>query len=70
AIYDYNKAIDIDPKLAKPYDNRGAAFLVIGEAERACSDFIKACELGECSTYDLVKSKGYCDLNFYAFAVQ
>ena len=52
AISDFNKAIEINPRLISVYDNRGAAYkkrgllyVQKGDLERALSDFNKALEL-------------------------
>jgi tetratricopeptide (TPR) repeat protein len=42
AIYEYTKAIDIDPNLAKAYDNRGVAYAQEGSLDRAIADFTMA----------------------------
>src|ERR1700733_5829284 len=42
AIYDYTMAIDIDPNLAKAYDNRGVAYAREGSLSRAIADFTMA----------------------------
>jgi tetratricopeptide (TPR) repeat protein len=45
AISAYNKAIKLNPKLVKAYNNRGIAILVTGLYEKAIADFTKAIEL-------------------------
>jgi tetratricopeptide (TPR) repeat protein len=42
AIYDYTKAIDINPSLAKAYDNRGVAYAQKGFLAPAIADFTMA----------------------------
>jgi len=42
AIYEYTKAIDINPNLAKAYNNRGVAYAQEGSLSRAISDFTMA----------------------------
>ena len=42
AIVDYTKAIDINPNLAKAYNNRGVAYAQEGSFSRAISDFTMA----------------------------
>src|SRR3989337_107555 len=52
AIEDYNKAIALDPNFAQAYTTRGLLYLVkLGNKEKGCSDWKKACELGECGNY-------------------
>jgi Tfp pilus assembly protein PilF len=45
AIDIYNKAIKIDPKLAKAYNNRGIAYVWKKQYDLALTDFNKAIEL-------------------------
>jgi tetratricopeptide (TPR) repeat protein len=54
AIADYNKAIEIDPKLAAAYRSRGNAYADKGEYDRAIMDYTKAIEIDPkyASAYD------------------
>jgi len=45
AISDYNKALQINPKLAEAYCARGRTYLLKGEYEQAMSDLNKAIEM-------------------------
>lgn len=45
AISDYNKAIDIDPKFVKAYNNRGIAKSDLNDFKGAISDYTKAIEI-------------------------
>ena len=45
AISDFNKAIEIDPKHAMAYSNRGNAYGEKGQYDRAISDYTKAIEI-------------------------
>jgi len=45
AIPHYNRAIELNPASAKAYNNRGGAYLALGEQAKAVSDFNKALEL-------------------------
>jgi tetratricopeptide (TPR) repeat protein len=45
AIDDYNKAIEINPKDAAAYYNRGNAYEKKGDKARAIADFSKAIEI-------------------------
>jgi tetratricopeptide (TPR) repeat protein len=45
AISDYNKAIELDPKLSEAYTNRGNAYVRLGQLNQAISDCNKAIEL-------------------------
>ena len=42
---DFDHAIELDPKLAKAYANRGASYLGKGEIDPALADFDRAIEL-------------------------
>ena len=42
AIDDWNKAIELDPKLAQAYNNRGAAYNGTGEHDLAIKDYTTA----------------------------
>ena len=45
AITDFNQAININPKLAEPYYNRGNARLALGDKQGAISDLQQAANL-------------------------
>ena len=45
AISDYNKAIEINPRDAKAYNNRGNAYQRKGQYDQAISDYNKALEI-------------------------
>ena len=42
AIVEYDKAIRLDPQLAKAYTNRGSAYGSLGQEQRALQDFNEA----------------------------
>jgi tetratricopeptide (TPR) repeat protein len=46
AIYDYIKAIEIEPKHALAYYRRGITEIAMGRNNDACTDLRKALELG------------------------
>ena len=46
AISDYTKAIEIDPKYADVYRNRGISKELIEDMKGACADWRKASDLG------------------------
>jgi len=61
AIDDLTKAIEVNPKDAAVYLFRGIIYFEdLGNKVKGCSDFKKACELGECKTYNLAKQNGDC----------
>jgi tetratricopeptide (TPR) repeat protein len=45
AISDFNKAIEIDPRLAHAYNNRGWAYMKKWRYDQAISDFDKTIEI-------------------------
>lgn len=46
AMEDFNKAITLDPNLAKNYKNRGLVYKQLGDMGKAISDFQKVCDMG------------------------
>jgi len=60
AISDFNKAIELLPD-EKFYNARGRLFKDMGETEKACTDFKRACELWDCDNYNMAKSEGLCE---------
>lgn len=62
AMQHYNEAINIVPKYALAYNNRGLAYLKYLNVDRAlgCADLQKACSYGYCKGLGWAKGKGYC----------
>lgn len=61
AISDLNRAIELNPRYTAAYLNRGVIYLnELGNVIKGCADFQKACDLGDCRSYNLIKQKGYC----------
>ena len=61
AISDFTNAIEINPKFDEAYNNRGFTYFVNLENKvKGCADFKKACELGNCKNYNMVKQSGDC----------
>ena len=60
AIAYFNKAIELNPRDADAYNNRGLAYYYKGLNYKACSDFKWACEFGFCKGYEFAKRKGGC----------
>ena len=60
AIVDYDKAIELKPKLTLAYDNRGLAFFQKGQYDRAIADYRKALEIdpSNSSARDKLKALG------------
>ncbi len=62
AIIDYSKAIELDPQYAKAYHNRGLIYFTkIEDKTKGCADWKRACELGECTNYNIARKKGLCE---------
>lgn len=59
AINDFNKAIELDPMHADAYINRGVT-KYLGNLGEYCSDFKKACNLGDCGGLSWTKKNGLC----------
>ena len=51
AFAEFKKAIEINPKYSGAYNKRGLAMWTLGNTKMACSDWKRACELGECDYY-------------------
>ena len=60
AIVEYSQAVGIDQSIATTFVNRGIAYSKTGQNDRACSDWRKACDLGECNMIVLAKQRGLC----------
>jgi tetratricopeptide (TPR) repeat protein len=61
ALEDYNSAIEIDSLNPAVYVNRGLFYMVkMGDKDKACEDWKKACDLGRCKNYELAKKNGDC----------
>ena len=61
AIEDFNEAIRLNPKYAEAYSNRGFVYMVkLENKKKACSDWKRACELGDCINLNLAIKKGVC----------
>ena len=56
---DFTKAIELNPKFADAYYNRGFAMSKLNNKNAACQDFSKARELGLQGNYDLINQ--YCN---------
>ena len=46
AIHDYNKVIEVNPRYAEAYNNRGIAYFYKGDYDQAIRDSTKAIEIG------------------------
>lgn len=61
AIREFSRALEINPKYAEAYSNRGFTYLVKLENKvKGCADWKKACELGDCDNYNNAKQFGDC----------
>jgi len=50
AIADCDRAIELNPKLAKAFDNRGSAKLAKGDVVGAADDFAQAAKLAQAAS--------------------
>jgi len=55
AIADFTKAIELNPKDAGSYYNRGVVYYFKGNIEKACFDAKHACSLGYCKAYSFLQ---------------
>ncbi|MGD0279384.1 MAG: tetratricopeptide repeat protein [Smithella sp.] len=60
AIEDCNMVIRLKPYLAQSYINRGTVYLLQFNNKMGCSDYKKACDLGDCKTLKQAERKGFC----------
>jgi hypothetical protein len=42
------------------YNNRGFIMWKLGNTRMACSDWKRACELGDCRGYEFLRKRGDC----------
>ncbi len=70
AIEHYDRAIELSPRCARAYNNRGGAHLILSEHEQAISDFNKAINLSPdyISAYHN-RANAYLDTEQYAEAI-
>lgn len=62
AIVGYSKAIELNPGNVNAYYNRGIIkYQKLGNIDDSCLDFRMACELGDCSNYNILKQNGDCN---------
>jgi hypothetical protein len=53
-------AIEVNPRLARPFINRAISHGEKGQIEKACSDLKLVCDLGYCENYIMKKKYGVC----------
>ena len=62
AVDDFSSALHLDPNDASAYEGRGTVYMDhMLETEKACADWKRACELGDCRRYNRAKRRGLCD---------
>jgi len=59
-IEDCSEAIRLKPDYANAYNNRGYAYLLMGNKISGCNDLEKACSMGTCNAYKTAKKNGDC----------
>ena len=60
AIQDYDTAIRLKPDYVMAYNNRGIAYILSGNSRDGCPSLLRACELGHCKGYEVLRQNGYC----------
>jgi Tfp pilus assembly protein PilF len=60
AIEDFNEVIKMQPDSEQAYESRGIVYLSQGNKESGCGDARKACDLGNCELWQVVKNHGLC----------
>ena len=58
ALNAFNKAIELDPKVAKAYVNRGRVYYYLGNHKQAIADWKIAARLGLKEAQDYLKQQG------------
>jgi Flp pilus assembly protein TadD len=53
--------IELNPRDAEAYYNRGIAYMKSGNKEKACSDLKRACDLGDRSDATIAKRREFCE---------
>ncbi len=62
AVSDFRKAIELNPGLPEPYSNLGLYYLtVVRDSSEGCKYLKKACELGNCSQYEMALEESECE---------
>jgi tetratricopeptide (TPR) repeat protein len=61
AVKDLNKTLELNPKVVNAYNLRGLCYRHSGLYAKACSDFKKACELGDCAVLNSPGIKEKCN---------
>jgi tetratricopeptide (TPR) repeat protein len=54
AISEFTKAIEINPRFAMAYSNRGLTYGAKRNIKKACSDWKRTRELGDCRNWGLI----------------
>ena len=61
ALEDLTRAIERSPDAVKPYKRRAALYqTAFRDERRACADWRRACELGDCREYERLRQDGRC----------
>jgi len=60
AITHFTAALEISPDNSEAYYNRGFCYSLLNWSDRACPDFQKACELGDCDGLTRAIKVGFC----------
>ena len=65
AVAKFTMALEINPGNAEAHYNRGFCYSILNDPDRACPDFQKACELGDCDGLKWAIKVRFCKNNRY-----
>lgn len=60
AEVDFNQSLQLNPKYARAHLNRGLALFQMQKITESCTDFKRACDLGDCDGLQWAMQKGLC----------
>ncbi|MBF0287811.1 MAG: tetratricopeptide repeat protein [SAR324 cluster bacterium] len=60
AMGSYNEALKLNPQYVPAYNNRGYLHIISGNTKQACTNWMQACQLGECQYYQQAQRKQDC----------
>jgi TonB family protein len=61
AIQDFTEVLILEEGDIRAYTSRGYCHKKLNDTDNMCLDYKKACELGECRGYELLKNSGLCN---------
>jgi tetratricopeptide (TPR) repeat protein len=60
ALFDFTKALDIEPNSTQALINRANVYNSMGAKEAVCEDLQRLCKLGNCKSLNNLLETGYC----------